>query len=213
MNNARARFVHSRWCGLPYTFGYPTMERIMKSRLSLLALCLALGAVVPTTALADDPKPADATAARDKFAGNFGYVGGEKQNAAREAAIEKATDSMSFITRPIARSRLKEKTQIRQNIGFAFGGGNITMTASDVAPAVSPENGSPGSYKSGSDTLKLVQKINGNGQLVQQFIAEDGGRTSVFSLSADGKTLNVSITVTSSKLPEAVKYNLTYQRK
>ena len=184
----------------------------MKYRLPLFVLVVSLAAAAPTAAFADGPKPADATAARDKFAGNFGYVGGEKQNAAREAAIEQATDSMSFITRPIARSRLKDKTKIRPTIGFSFGGGNITATASDVAPVVSPENGSPGSYKSGGDTLKVVQKISG-GQLVQQFVAEDGGRTSVFSLSADGKTLNVHITVTSSKLPEPVKYNLTYQRK
>ena len=187
----------------------------MKSRLSLLVFVAALGAAAP--AYADEPAApkADAspTAARDRFAGTFGFVGGDKQREALNAAIEKATDSMFFATRGIARSRLRDKTQIRAVVGFSFGGGNITSTASDITPAVSPESGAFGQYKSGSDTLKLSQKITGEGHLLQSFIAEDGSRTSTFVLSPDGKTLTVHIVLKSSKLPEPVQYTLTYQRK
>lgn len=191
----------------------------MKTRLSVLARVVAFGALVGAsitsgpTALADAPASASATAARDRFAGSYVFVGGQKQRDALEAAIAKATDDMSFITRPIARSRLRDKTQIRANMGFAFGGGNITWTASDVPPAISPEDGSFGQYKSGSDTLKLSQKVNAAGQLIQSFVASDGSRKSTYTLSADGKTLLVSLTVNSTKLPAPVQYSLTYQKK
>lgn len=174
---------------------------------ALVGASLATGPV----AYADDPAPA--AAPKDRFAGNYTFVGGQKQKDALEAAIDKATDDMSFITRPIARSRLREKTKIRATMGFAFGGGNITWTASDVPAAVSPEDGSYGSYKSGSDTLKLSQKINAAGQLLQSFVAEDGSRKNTYTLSADGKTLTVNIVLTSSKLPAPVSYALTYQKK
>ena len=189
----------------------------MKTRLSVLARVVVFGALVGASlasgpvARADDPAPA--TAARDRFAGSYAFVGGQKQKDALEAAIDKATDDMSFITRPIARSRLRDKTQIRATMGFAFAGGNITWTASDVGPATSPEDGSFGSYKSGSDTLKLSQKVNAGGQLIQSFVAEDGSRKNTYTLSPDGKTLTVNVIMTSTKLPAPVVYALTYQKK
>ena len=190
----------------------------MKLRHLLLASAIAVTAFVPAaSASADEPAapPADAspTAARDRFAGNYAYAGGEKQQQARDAAIEKATDSMFFATRGIARGRVKDKTVIRAVIGFSFAGGNITGTASDVAPATSPENGSPVPYKSGSDTVQLSQKILPDGRLFQTFTASDGSRSNTYVLSADGKTLNIFITLKSEKLPQPVSYTLTYVRK
>lgn len=188
----------------------------MKLRHLLLASSVALVTVVPTvSAMADEPAapaPPSPTAARDRFAGNFNYVGGDKQLAARDAAIEKATDSMFFATRGIARGRVKDKTVIRQQLGFSFAGGNITATASNIAPAVSPENGSPAPYKSGDDTVQLSQKISPEGKLLQTFTASDGSRSNTYILSPDGKTLNVYITLQSAKLPQPVSYTLTYAR-
>lgn len=185
----------------------------MKTRTILFASALILG--TGSSALADDTAPkaeASPTAARDRFTGSYTYVGGEAQKAALEKAIEKATDSMFFATRGIARSRLRDKTQIRSVVGFSFGGGNITSTATGITPAVSPESGSPVPYKSGGDTVQLSQKLNANGQLVQSFTADDGGRTSTYVLSADGKTLTVNLVIQSKKLPEPVRYTLSYRR-
>lgn len=186
--------------------------------MKLTALLPALSLLVlASTAAADPPAAAPAQEApaaspRERFAGTYSYVGGDKQKAAIEAAIEKAIDGMFFATKPIARSRLKDKTQIRNPVGFAFGGGNITIKMGGVADATSKDDGSPAQYKSGSDTVKLTQKFAGDNQIVQVFAADDGTRTNVYTLSADGKTLTVSITLTSSKLSAPVKYALTYRK-
>lgn len=186
----------------------------MKLAPLVVAASLALATFVPAaTAHADEAGDASPTAARDRFAGNFAYGGGAAQDKAREDAIEKATDSMFFATRGIARGRLKDKTVIRQQIGISFGGGNITTTFSSLPAAVSPENGSPAPYKSGDDTVQLTQKITPDGKLVQSFTASDGNRTNTYSLSADGKTLTMAVVVTSTKIPQPVRYMLTYVRR
>ena len=190
----------------------------MKLRHLLLASAIAVTAFVPAaSASADEPAapPADAspTAARDRFAGNFAYAGGEKQQQARDAAIEKATDSMFFVTRGVARSRVKDKTAISPLIGFSFGNGTITGSAASVTPAVSPENGAAVPYKAGGDTVQLSQKVTADGKIVQSFTASDGNRTNTYVLSPDNRTLNVFITVSSQRLPQPVSFTLTYLRK
>lgn len=190
----------------------------MKLRHLILASAIVVTALVPAvTASADEPAApapdASPTAARDRFAGSYAYAGGDKQLQARDAAIEKATDSMFFATRGIARGRVRDKTVIRAQIGFSFAGGMITGTASDVGAATSPETGAPVPYKAGSETVQLSQKILPDGRLFQTFTASDGSRSNTYVLSPDGKTINIFITLKSEKLPRPISYTLTYLRK
>ena|SRR5882762_8552955 len=184
----------------------------MKLRHLIIASALGATAFVPAVTAAADATEAFPAAARNLFAGNYTYAGGEKQWQARIAAIEKATDSMFFVTRGIARGRIKDSTVIRARVGFSFGNGMITVTMSDILPATSPESGAAVPYKSGSDTLQLSQKFTADGKLVQSFSASEGKRTNTYVLSPDGKTLNIFTTITSEKLPQPVSYTLTYVR-
>src|SRR6187402_2071381 len=98
----------------------------MKLRHLLLATALAVTSVVPAVSAWADEPAASPMSPRDRFAGSYAYAGGDRQQQARDAAIEKATDSMFFVTRGVARSRVKEKTAISPLIGFSFGNGTIT---------------------------------------------------------------------------------------
>lgn len=159
-----------------------------------------------------EPPAASSVPARDRFAGQFVFAGGETQRAQLEAAIDRAIDGMFFAAKPIARSKLRDKTEIKQVIGFAFANAAITSTASEVAPATSPDDGSFAAYVGAGEKLKLSQKILANGHLVQTFAAAEGTRTNEYVLSADGRQLSVAVIVSSSRLPRAVKYVLSYQR-
>ena len=156
--------------------------------------------------------PASPTAARDRFAGNYTYAGGDKQRAAYDAAVEKGIEGIFFAVRPIARGKVKDKTEIKTAIGFAFANGQITSIANGEAPAASKDDGTPMPFKHAGENVKLSQKITGDGHLLQTFSSADGTRVNDYVLSADGKMLTVGVTITASKLTNPVKYTLTYRR-
>ena len=195
-------------------------DRVLRPRLTTmqlrhlaLATVLAVASLVPAVSASADEPAESPTSARDRFAGSYAYAGGDKQLQARDAAIEKATDSMFFVTRGVARSRVKDKTAISPLIGFSFGSGRITGTAAGVTPATSPENGAAVPYQAGGDTVQLSQKLTADGKIAQSFTASDGNRTNTYVLSPDNKTLNIFITVSSQRLPQPVSFTLTYLRK
>lgn len=171
------------------------------------AALLAMSVVNPLPAAAADSAPS-----QDRFAGTYTFAGGESQRAGVETAIDKAIDGMFFLAKPIARGKLHDKTEIKTSIGFAFAGGKITSTASGVSPATSPDDGSFASYAANSESLRVSQKVNAAGHLIQTFAAPEGTRTNDYDLADGGKLLRVSVSITSGKLPRPVRYVLTYRR-
>ena len=183
-------------------------------------LCIAaLLEIAPGTAMAQSKPPAQATApsvpasSHERISGEFVYIGGEKEAAARNAAIDDATDDMFFAIRGTARRRIRNSTPIAPRVRIAFGDGNISVFSAGDPPAVSPENGKAISQKSREgDMIKLSQQITADDRLTQTFVGDDGGQIIVFTVSPDGKTLSVSHTIRSSHLPKDVRWTLTYQR-
>jgi hypothetical protein len=76
----------------------------------------------------------------------------------------------------------------------------------------SPENGGQASGRSvQNDPITFTQRFDGN-RLVQVITSESGSRRSEFTLSADGQTLTMRVTLTSGSLPRALQYALTFRR-
>ena len=151
--------------------------------------------------------------ARERFAGTYTYAGGKPQIAARDAAIERATDGLFFAIRGIARGKLRDKTEIKPTIGFVFDRGAITSSATGVASVTSREDGTATRRVIGDDTLQIAQKLTPEGHLVQTFAASEGTRTNDYVLGDDGRTLFVSVSVTSAKLTRPLRYQLVYARR
>jgi hypothetical protein len=61
------------------------------------------------------------------------------------------------------------------------------------------------------ETFDVSGKVAGS-TLTQTFVAEDGKRVNVYTLSPDGKTLTMNVTVTSPRLPKPLNYKLVYRR-
>jgi len=176
------------------------------------------------SASADDPAPASTpaasasaapvspTAARDRFVGNFNYAGGDKEKKGIDVAIDKALEGLFFVEKPFAISALHDKTAVKNAVGFHFANGKVTSTASDAPPATSPDDGTYAPYKVDGETLRISQSVNQAGHLIQIFASNQGSRTNDYTLLADGKTLIMTVTITSGRLPRAVHYALTYKR-
>jgi len=183
-------------------------------------LCIAALLDISTgTAMAQPTPPVQSTGSsvaasnHERISGEFVYVGGDKEAAARNAAIDDATDDMFFAIRGTARRRIRNSTPIAPRVRISFGDGNISVFAAGDPPAVSPENGKQINHKSREgDMIKLSQQITADDRLTQTFVADNGGQTILYTVSPDGKTLWVSHTIRSSRLPKDVRWTLTYQR-
>ena len=159
------------------------------------------------------PAPAAAPAVEaPKIEGKYRFVGGDAEKKALEDAIEKVVQEMNFIKRPIARGRLKDRNGIASSWQFTVAGGQIKAVAEGVMTWTTPESGAQADVKTSTgDDAKLSMKIVDN-KLFQTFTTKEGKREAVFTLGADGATLKMDVTLTSSQLPMPLKYTLTYKK-
>jgi hypothetical protein len=163
----------------------------------------------PTPA-AREPVPAEL---RQRYVGTYVYAGGEGERAAVAAAVNRAVEDMSFLTRGFARSALIERAEIREAYTILFDdAGRVGILSPGELPEVSPPDGTP---------VPVVNRFGDESELTQQFIdgvlvqrgrTADGGGSTVFELQPDDQTLLVHRTMESSKLSQPVKYALTYRR-
>jgi hypothetical protein len=158
---------------------------------------------VPRTARADDD--------RARFAGTFRFGGATAEEAARRAAIDRTVGSLFFAIRGIARSRLSSGTRIDPWVSFAFGDGKIRMRVPSSTEASSSEQGSVTEYVNNGERSRLSQRL-ASGKLTQLFVADEGRRMNEWTLTPDGSTLVLKVTVSSSKLSTPLVYVLTYKR-
>ena len=176
----------------------------------LFTLAASAGLLAPRHALADSEPAAAVPDDRARFSASFRFVGSSREEAARRAAIDRGIDSLFFAIRGIARSRLSDATKIEPWVAFSFDAEKIRVRLPSVTH-VSPANGAPVDYVSGSDHTKLRQRLEA-GRVTQVFVAGEGSRTNAWVLSSDARTLELTVTVSSPRLTRPVVYTLTYTR-
>ncbi len=149
---------------------------------------------------------------RERFGGApFHYVGGDRERAGLRDAIERTIARMVFFVRPIARGRLADRNVIEDTVAFRFGPGTVTVqigranttTRDDFSPlATRALTGEP---------LQVRQRFEGE-HLVQLLTTRDGERRDEFVLAPDGRRLTMRVTVRSPRLPQPLRYQLSYAR-
>ena len=171
----------------------------MRSYLLVVALLL-----VPAVANA-----ADIPSGTTKFAA----VASEKAMTAKiKQGIEAAVEDMSFITRPIARSRLKNSNEAFTTMTFKHVGHKLSIQHGDRKPVVSKDDGSRTKWtREDGETFVVTQKVSPN-KIVQVFYAEDGTKTLTYNFSDGFSKLTVHVTLESPKLAAPMKYTLTYKK-
>ena len=164
-------------------------------------------APAPTPPAPPPPPP------QTRYAGTFTFAGGDAQREKLAAAIEAAVQQMNALIRPIARKRLNESNPVRDAITFAVEGQKVTVTFA-AGRTIGGTLGGP-SVPWTSDSGKPVQVAFQmvKDRLVLDFTADDGARRVVYTLNETGDKLTLSVTVTSERLVEPLKYALSYRRK
>lgn len=129
-----------------------------------------------------------------------------------QAAIQACTASMNFITRPIARHKLANVNPAYQKVTLSITPQQVSVKLDDRNPILMPGNGQEAPWtREDGDKFQVAAHV-APGQLTQTFHNDEGARTNVFHLSPDGKTLTLSVTVTSPRIPKPLTYTMTFGR-
>ncbi len=170
------------------------------------ALTVAQDAPAPEAAKAQGPDVAN-------FAGTFTYAGGKKQIEKTEAEIERGLEEVNFVVRSVARGKLQDICKPHKKLNFKVQGKTLTTSSERHGPWSSPVDGSTFNGKNESgDPIKIQRKWRKN-RIVETLRSERGVITRVFTLSKDGKSLTMSVSLKSSKFDETIKYAYSYRRK
>ena len=172
--------------------------RRQRTRLLLLPILAALAI------------PAAASAQESTMRGTFTINRQQSDNVNR--AIETAVARMSFVTRPIARGRLRRTNAVYQRVVVNYTPAQVSTTFDQRRPVESPANGQPVKWtREDGEKFDLSTEWQG-GRLVQTFRAEDGSRTNTYTISPDGRTLTMHVTLRSPRLSAPLEYNLVFNR-
>jgi hypothetical protein len=154
--------------------------------------------------------PLSARAQESSMRGTFVLSPQQSDNV--QHAIEAGVSKMNFITRPIARGRLRRTNPVYQHVAINFTPAQVAVTFDNRHPVESPANGQPIKWtREDGEKFDLSTEWQ-NGRLVQTFRAEDGTRTNTFTVSPDGHTLTMHTVIRSPRLPQPVEYNLVFTR-
>lgn len=191
-------------------------------RLSLIAAALVLAPACAAEAsgatrevAAEDAKAAGRSdAAAPKVAGRYAYVGGETQRQQLLDAIEAVVQDMIFLARPIARKRLRDGNMPSDGLQIDVTGDKITILRPGRPTVSAPRDGSMVVWKSpDGDEFEVRHTLRSDREVVQDFVGEGNHSINVFTLSDDGARLTVHTTITADRLPRALRFRTTYQRK
>lgn len=178
-----------------------------RQRIALL-LALALFALVPVAVRAQ------ASQLRGTWTLN------RQQSDDLNAKINTAVARMNVVVRQIARPRLRSTNTAYPQLVISQEGNNVRVDMQGRPSLTAPVGGQTILWQ--RETGRSCPQIRGDcvqvttvwrdGALHQTFRAEDGQRVNVYTLSPDGRTMTMNVTITSPRLPDPLTYRLVYDR-
>jgi hypothetical protein len=163
--------------------------------------------------VAPAPTPSATAEFQRRFAGTFGYAGGDAERRAVSAAVEKAISGMGFLGKPVARQNLRQRADIRDSYTlFLDGLGNLRVTTAGYPPEFGPLDGRPFLLETKSGDKSQVTQSFVDGVLVQKGHTDEGSGVTEFRIADEGATLLVHRVMESPQLTAPVDFTLTYRR-
>jgi hypothetical protein len=140
------------------------------------------------------------------------YILDQNESDNINAVIEGAVGKQNFLTRDIARERLKKLNPAYRQIAISSPPNEISVTADNQPPLRTPAKGAPVAWV-GPDGGKVNASMQLAGRrLAQTFTSADGRRVNDYTLSPDGQTLTMQVTETSPRLSQTITYKQVYRR-
>ena len=140
------------------------------------------------------------------------YLLDETDSDDMNEVIEHVVGKLNFVTRDIARERLKKLNPAYREVAITFSPNEISVTVDSQPPLRAPAKGSPVAWV-GPDGGKVNVSMQLAGRRLEQtFTSADGHRVNDYTLSPDGRTLTMQVRETSPRLPQGLTYKQVYRR-
>jgi hypothetical protein len=142
--------------------------------------------------------------------GRFTFSDRPDERAALDQAIEATAQRLSFVIRPVARSRLRSANRIAPWVEISHRGDQIAVQFQGRAPMTASVSGGTVRWKN-EDGVEVAMQVRIDGEtLVQVLTTDEGARTNRFTATPNG--LRLAVEISSPRLPAPLKYNLSYTR-
>jgi hypothetical protein len=139
------------------------------------------------------------------------FVSEEQTDAGIQKAIDAATADMNFLTRSVARGRLKKTNSLHRRIAITRQVVMMSVRFDERRPIEMPADGSLIKWTREDGEILDVSARAENGRLVQTFKAEDGQRVNSF-IAEDADRLTLEVEFTSPRLSKPLTYIVRYRR-
>jgi hypothetical protein len=140
------------------------------------------------------------------------YILDQTESDNMNEIIEDAVGKLNFVTRGIARERLKKLNPAYRHIAISSSPNEISVSVDNQPPLRTPANGAPVAWV-GPDGGKVNASMQLVGRrLAQTFRSADGRRVNNYTLGPDGRTLTIHVTETSPQLSQTITYRQVYRR-
>lgn len=179
----------------------------------IFAACLATS-IAATASTGSESAVASTTPAPVALGlGEFGFVGGQRQRDHVAAAVERTVQSLPGLFHEIARKRLTEANEIPRTVRISMDGDDLVVVYGDHEPQRAPLDGSTRKWTNPhGETIDLKHELHGS-KLVQTTWGSGGRRVMVWSFDAERGILRVQSTMSSPRLPEPVRYRLSFKKR
>jgi hypothetical protein len=146
-----------------------------------------------------------------RFQGTWRVANAGSARQGRDQAIERATEDMSIFIRGIARRRLRDGTPIHSAIRITGSGSSFQAHVGPYHLDFAADGRSHAFTDPFEDNEMQAKQRFRNGKLVQTIRGEDATLTHQLSLSDDGDTLTLKVTIESHHLPGDVVFRVRYR--
>jgi hypothetical protein len=171
---------------------------------AVLAVCRG-----PAIVAAEASEPA-----LQRFAGSYGYVGGDTEIRALDRAIEAVVDQMNFLIRGIARRRLRVPNLPSKEVSVFIEHGQIRIQRPGQPEVTAPANGKPITWRHpiDGDVFQVSHGIDDGGALYQRFEGERSVSRNRFVLGRENTRMTIHTVITAERLPAPLRFKMTYER-
>ncbi|HVI02690.1 MAG TPA: hypothetical protein VM869_28520 [Enhygromyxa sp.] len=158
-----------------------------------------------------DAVDSDTLARASAFAGEYTFVGGQKERDGLDAAIEASVNAVSPVVRGIGRKRLQESNPIPKQLTITVNGDAVDIRFDGEGHSAGLDGKPVKGVSPQGDKVKVSHRMKGT-KLTERIDGDQGDRHNTFKLGSDGK-LTVDVEITSGHLPVPVEYRLTFKKR
>lgn len=184
-------------------------DRLRGRRGARGAIALGAAALLASSASLGAQDAADPTA---RFTGTWTNQAADGGRGAIERGVEAGIDGLFALGKPTARSRLNAANPPIPTLHIEASAGRVRVDLGHGRNTAAAPGAWQAARSAAGDAIRVRYTWTSDGVLILDSVSDGGSGRHTFRVAEDGSTLRQSVRVESSRLPNDIRYTLTYRR-